>query len=248
MTAMLPLHALLFFLVVLEPVLGRRAYRRFLRRLPERDSARTRYYAATIATEWLMVAVLAWSARRAGLTAADLGIGPILRDALGFGGGLSGMVGLVFLLAAFVGLLAPIFLVRANAAYRDRAVAALARVRPLLPARPGERRLFIALALTAGICEELLYRSFLFWYVWHLSGPFAHFEVLVLASAIGFGLAHVYQGKRGVIGATGLGFVFALIYAFTGSVLPSMILHAAVDLRVLALLDVLPKEPVPATA
>ncbi len=89
MTAMLPLHALFLYLLLGEPVLGRLAYARFLRKLRQDEAVRTRYYAVTVATEWLLVAVLAWGAARAGVARAALGIGPVLPDALGLGDGLA---------------------------------------------------------------------------------------------------------------------------------------------------------------
>ena len=43
--------------------------------------------------------------------------------------------------------------------------------RPLLPHTPGELRGFNLLSITAGICEEVLYRSYIWWYVAVWTGP-----------------------------------------------------------------------------
>ncbi len=247
MTATLPLHALFLYLLLGEPVLGRLAYRRFLRRVRENGAVRARYYLVTIATEWVLVALLALGAVSAGISRAALGIGPVLPDPLGLGGGLSGALGLGILAGALVGVVLPLVLVRSNAGYRDKARTALERIRPLLPTTPGQRALFALLSLTAGICEELLFRSFLFWYLRGWLGPIAGFELLLIVPALIFGLAHAYQGVRGVLLTGALGLAFGMIFLLTGSVLPAMLLHAAIDLRILGLIGILPREPAPAT-
>ena len=109
----------------------------------------------------------------------------------------------------------------------------LTRVRPklerillVLPHTVEERRLFLWLSLTAGVCEELLYRGFLFFYLGHWMSPIAGLAV----SSVIFGLGHVYQGMRGVL-LTGLvGAFFGAIYMLCGSIVPAMVLHAAGDM------------------
>ena len=117
-------------------------------------------------------------------------------------------------------------------------------VAALLPRTATERRMFALLALTAGICEELLYRGFglaaLRW-----AAPGIGNAALIVVTAAAFGLAHLYQGRMGVA-LTGLvGAYFAWIAISTGSLVPVMVLHALLDLRILGLpLDAVPF-PVP---
>ncbi len=102
----------------------------------------------------------------------------------------------------------------------------------LLPDSPPERFWFGAVSVGAGISEELVFRGFLLYY---FSAYLPHLNTLeraVLASLV-FGLAHIYQGWRGTIGTGLLGLVFAGLYLATGSLLLPMVIHAAVDLRVL---------------
>jgi membrane protease YdiL (CAAX protease family) len=105
---------------------------------------------------------------------------------------------------------------------------------------PTERRVFALLALTAGICEELLYRGFglaaLRWAVPDIGQP-----ALIVVTAAAFGLAHLYQGRLGVTLTGLLGAYFAWIAIATGSLVPVMLLHALLDLRILGLpLDAVP--------
>ena len=52
-------------------------------------------------------------------------------------------------------------------------------------------------------------------------------------SSLIFGLGHLYQGVRGVIGTTVLGLVFAVLFVITGNLAIPILLHAAIDARVL---------------
>jgi membrane protease YdiL (CAAX protease family) len=55
----------------------------------------------------------------------------------------------------------------------------------------------------------------------------------VLLSSLLFGLAHIYQGWKGAVSASILGVVFAGLYLITGSLLLPMVIHAALDSRIL---------------
>jgi membrane protease YdiL (CAAX protease family) len=59
--------------------------------------------------------------------------------------------------------------------------------------------------------------------------------VLALGIAAVFGAAHLYQGLAGVAATTTLGAVLGLLVITTGSLLPAMVLHALIDLRILLL-------------
>jgi len=102
----------------------------------------------------------------------------------------------------------------------------LAFVEYLLPHSRDELRWFTALSVTAGVCEELLYRGFLFWILKAYVG-------VALAALIGvvlFGALHLYQGKRGAFKAGMAGLVMTVIVLLTGWLFPAMVVHALVDL------------------
>jgi membrane protease YdiL (CAAX protease family) len=102
----------------------------------------------------------------------------------------------------------------------------------LLPRTAGERRLFTVVGLTAGICEEWLYRGFFLAVVAAVAGDLPSW-VLVAIAAVAFGLAHAYQGRAGILLTGVLGGVMAALYLSTGSLLLPVLLHAAIDLRFL---------------
>lgn len=103
----------------------------------------------------------------------------------------------------------------------------LAPVERLLPHHAQEFPGFVPLAITAGVCEEFLFRGFLLWYLAHLMPP----PVAWVLQAVLFGLGHAYQGMRGIL-LTGLvgAFLTAVVFV-TGSLVPAMLIHALMDLN-----------------
>jgi membrane protease YdiL (CAAX protease family) len=89
--------------------------------------------------------------------------------------------------------------------------------------------------ITAGVCEEILFRGFLLRYLhtypWQLNLTLA-----LLLSAIIFGAQHLYQGAKGVASTTVAGVFFGLLFLLSGSLLLPILLHALMDLRLLVIL------------
>ena len=97
---------------------------------------------------------------------------------------------------------------------------------PLIPTRPLEWSWFKPLAVTAGICEEVIFRGYLVWILTPTLGLWG----AAVASMVVFGLGHSYQGIRFMPRAFGAGVALQLLALFTGSVLPGIVLHALIDL------------------
>jgi membrane protease YdiL (CAAX protease family) len=224
------------YLVVGEPVAGAVLHRRFEGRLRTDPGARRSFYRRLLVLEWgLTVVVAVVMAAAPGVGAGALGLRLPQR--------LPGLPTLVAVAVVVVLVL-----------LSTRALLAGALVRPAGPARrPGEgrhteppvhatlallprtraeRRLFTVVGLTAGICEEWLYRGFFLAVVSALAGG-APTAVLVVVAGVAFGLAHAYQGLAGVLTTGVLGAVLAALYLGTGSLLLPVVLHALIDLRFL---------------
>jgi membrane protease YdiL (CAAX protease family) len=133
-------------------------------------------------------------------------------------------VGLVALMLALLGRQLR-GIVRLPVARRVNARPRLGELQFLLPHTRAEHRWFLALSLTAGFCEELLYRGYLVWLFTPWTGALGAFAAVVAL----FGVAHSYQGRKGAIRATLAGAVMALIVVATGWLIPAMIVHALVD-------------------
>jgi membrane protease YdiL (CAAX protease family) len=96
---------------------------------------------------------------------------------------------------------------------------------PMLPHTDREFRWFSAVSLTAGICEEVLYRGFILVYV-AAQIPLA---AAVVVSSVLFGLAHAYQGPRGILQTGAVGLVLGSLAVYSGSLWIPMALHAFID-------------------
>jgi len=81
-------------------------------------------------------------------------------------------------------------------------------------------------SLTAGFCEEFLFRGYLIWAFEPLLGWWG---AAALSLSL-FSAAHVDQGKAGAIKSGLVGGFFTLLVAFSGSLVPAMVLHALVDI------------------
>jgi uncharacterized protein len=140
-----------------------------------------------------------------------------------------------FVGAATLALPAQIFLTHRNIKLREKTLEAFKRLAFLLPVTRDERVWFVIVSLTAGICEEILYRGFLIRYLadnpWHLGVWMA-----LGTSSVVFGLAHSYQGVAGIVGTAAIGAALAVMFVVSGSLWLPMVIHALVDLRVLLLL------------
>lgn len=188
---------------------------------PERMAGmRPRLWARAIATQWLLVlAVIAWwlITRR---PFAWLYLVPSV--SWGFGGVMLGL-GLMG-----IGLMAQRRAIATSPDMRARLRERLASVAAILPGRREEWPGFASLAITAGICEELLFRGFVTWWLLHYIPVF---WAAVLVQAVLFGLAHAYQGPRGVFMAGAMGLFLGGIVWVTGSLWAAMLLHALMDLH-----------------
>lgn len=209
--------------LVLALALPVRAYlgMRHLRAAPveQLPQLRPRYHARGILSQWLLVALVAllwwWRRRQPG----DLSLVPHV------GWGLAGVL---------VGTIAIVIAVQRQTATLANDPELVGRVQSrlepagrLLPAQPGEWPLFAAFAITAGICEELLFRGFLQWVLTQYMGPWP----AAAAQVALFGIAHAYQGFSGVWRTGMVGAFLTCIVLLSGSLYPAMLLHALMDLQ-----------------
>ena len=220
---------LVVLLVAVQPLRGRRRYQRLLAELPTNPAARRQFYVRGIVGSWIAVGVVAVIGALAGrgpvsirLTVSHLKPGaPLLTIA--FAGTFAVLLG---------GSLVAMY--RGSEGLVERFRHQLGGFAEILPRSGLERRTFAAVAITAGICEEILYRGFGVAYLKWLD-PGAGSALLVVVIGLAFGLAHLYQGARGVVLTGVLGCFFTWITLLTGTLLPAILIHVLVDLRVVVL-------------
>jgi uncharacterized protein len=223
---------LLIVWIAVEPALGAWNYRRLKRTLARRPDARPRFYRRTLAIQWAWTLVVAAYAapRPSPWRALGLAVGPPAFSSL-----LARSLVVAAPLLVLAALMAPFL----SASGRQQIAGALDPIRDLLPRGPVERRWFALVAISAGVCEELLYRGFFLWWLDERAGLW----VAIVVSSFAFGFAHVYQGVRGIVGTSVLGALMALVYVGTGSLWPAIAFHALVDLRVLILARIAERAP-----
>jgi CAAX protease family protein len=211
---------LIFFaLAVVVPWRGRIRLKQLLAKPSVTSRERVSLYFSTIAFQWIAVCIAAWRAWAHAYTRLDLGLstGPNLFRTIitGIGGTLV-LATLHWMNFRRMGRL----LDKLPARVRAMAVR-------ILPQSARERLPFSALAITAGCCEEFLYRGFAMAAFARAGFPI---WASVVVSSVLFGAAHLYQGRSGLIGTGILGLLFGAFRAHTGSLMPVAAWHAAVDL------------------
>lgn len=107
-----------------------------------------------------------------------------------------------------------------------RTAAQARNVQFILPHGGAEMALWIALSVTAGICEETIFRGYLQRQFMALTQSAA---AGIILSALAFGAAHAYQGFRMVILIAIYGSMFGVLAYWRGTVRPGMIAHAWED-------------------
>lgn len=96
----------------------------------------------------------------------------------------------------------------------------------LMPQTLREMILWVVLAVTAGFCEELVFRGYLQRQCLALTQNVA---AAVILQGLIFGTAHAYQGARGVIVISVYGMMFGALAAMRKSLRPGMMQHATQD-------------------
>jgi membrane protease YdiL (CAAX protease family) len=182
-------------------------------------TARRDFYRRTMIGEWILagLAILLWA--REGRSWALLGLQPPTDWRL--------IAGLALVLATTA------LAVRQAASIRRSSDDRLDKLRPklaghelLVPHTRTEYRWFVALSITAGVCEELLYRGFLTWAL----ASYMPVVAAILIVSVTFGFGHAYLGRRGIINAAVVGLVMSIVVLASGWLIPAMVIHALIDI------------------
>jgi membrane protease YdiL (CAAX protease family) len=209
---------LIFFVLgVIVPWRGRHRLRQLLAKPSVGGAERISLYASTIVFQWLAAGVAAWRAWAHGFSAAQMGLST------------AGVWRSCVVAIVGGGILATLqwFNLRRMGRMGEKAPVRLRSLaQRILPQSTRERLPFFALAMTAGVCEEFLYRGFAMVALTRSGLPL---WTAVVISSILFGVAHLYQGRSGLLGTTLLGLVLGATRVLSGSLFPVMAWHAAVD-------------------
>jgi membrane protease YdiL (CAAX protease family) len=172
-------------------------------------------YILTAGWEWLVVAYIAWGVRSHGLRFRELlgnrwkSFTDFLKD---------------FGIAAAFWIFALVVLGVVNFAFLH--LKPQPSVKLMLPQTILESVVWVFVCVTAGFCEETIFRGYLQRQFIAWTG---NISAGVVLSALLFGAAHIYGGFKSAILITVFGLLFGILAEFRGSLLPGMMTHAWQD-------------------
>jgi membrane protease YdiL (CAAX protease family) len=102
-----------------------------------------------------------------------------------------------------------------------------ASIQTFLPRRGVEILLWVALSISAGICEEVVFRGY-------FQRQFEAFTrskwIALFLQAVLFGISHGYQGVQACVKIATFGALFGLLALWRGSLRPGIIAHTGSDI------------------
>jgi membrane protease YdiL (CAAX protease family) len=214
----------LLFLGIIIPWRGDARMKRLLSK-PELTTAdRLSLYGSTILFQWLIVAVVAWRCVARGVGPEELGLAA------------SDPWQVAWTSIALTGLLCVnqvVGLRKISRLPEGKRGSLFAITEKIMPRTAKETFVYAGLACTAGISEEFLYRGFVFMALVRMIVNFGPPNGLAaILSSAWFSLAHLYQGRRGIITTFVVGMIFAWMRIWTGSLIPAVIAHIGIDMVV----------------
>lgn len=215
---------ILILLGVVIPWRGAARMKKLLSKPDLTTSDRLSLYGSTILFQWLIVAFVLWRCMARSVGAEELGLTA------------GNPWQVAWTSIALTGLLCAnqvVGLRRVARIPQEKRGRLFAITEKIMPRTAVETVVYAALACTAGISEEFLYRGFVFTAFVRLIVNFVPptTAAAVLSSAW-FALAHLYQGRRGIITTFVVGLIFASVRIWTGSLIPVIVAHAGIDLVV----------------
>jgi uncharacterized protein len=215
---------ILIFFAAIVPWRGAARMKRLLSK-PELTSAdRLSLYGSTIFFQWLIVAVVAWRMVARSVGPEELGLAAVDSWRLTW---------TTILLTGLLCLNQVVGLRKITGLPVEKRGALFAITEKIMPRNSTEILVYCALSCTAGLSEEFLYRGFVFMAFVRMTVNFAPPNAIAAILSSGwFSLAHLYQGRRGVITTFVVGVIFAIVRIWTGSLVPAIAAHIGIDLVV----------------
>jgi uncharacterized protein len=215
---------ILFFLGVFVPWRGTARMKRLMSKPGLTSADRLSLYGSTILFQWLIVVIVGLRALIRGVEPEELGMAA--RDPWR-------VVWTSIALTGFLCVNQIVGLRRIRKLPEGKRGRLFAITEKIMPRTPTETLVYTALACTAGISEEFLYRGFVFTTFVRMIVNYGPPNALAaILSSAWFSLAHLYQGRRGIITTFVVGMIFVSVRIWTGSLIPAISAHIGIDLVV----------------
>ncbi len=214
-------HLFVLLFIGVYPVVGFFSYRKMKPMLMHAPSGfRRTLYRRNMLAQWILAAMAIglWLGGDRSLASLGLTVEPGWRFA----------AGVVAVVATAIFFLLQWRRAKASAEVRERVKRQIVGAGELLPRTRAELRAFTWVSVTAGFCEEMLFRGFFMGYLVMLTDSI---WIAVVVSSVFFGMGHAYQGVMGVAVTALAGLAFACVYVVSGSLVFSMAIHALVDIN-----------------
>lgn len=169
-------------------------------------------YSAAIVWEWAAVGYIAWGLRRSGNSLRSL-----------IGGSWKSLSNFLTDFGVAFGFWIAALIVLGSLNYVLHATGAREVARALAPNGLMESLVWVALSVTAGFCEEVIFRGYL---QRQLAGWTRNAPVGLVLSAVLFGAGHIYQGAKSTIIIGVFGLMFGILAEIRQSLRPGIMTHA----------------------
>ncbi|WML55962.1 CPBP family intramembrane glutamic endopeptidase [Neobacillus sp. PS2-9] len=227
------LGLVILFTLTYEPILGYINFQKFKRKVKTDDKERIKFYKNSINSLWVptlfilsLVGFTDLSLEQIGLTSISLNteiLGKwVIYSAI--------IVGIIFGLAILIFIIGYRFnsKIKNSMDKMKKEESAKNQFDVMMPVTKQEKKLWTLVSLTAGITEEIIYRGLMIFALSYLLPGLSIWFILIFSSIL-FGLAHTYQGVKGVVRTTLIGLWFSIVYIGIGSIIPLILFHALVD-------------------
>ncbi len=181
----------------------------------DQHANRTELYVTTAVWEWMLAAYVLWGVRKRGVALSEV-TGAKWNSFLDFARDFG--IAILFWFAALMVL--GVTAVALHFRGTKESVGFLA------PRGFAQIALWIVVCVTAGFCEETIFRGYLQKQFIAWSGNAA---AGAIASAVVFGACHIYQGVKPAIVITVYGLMFGILAQWRKSLRPGMMAHALHD-------------------
>jgi hypothetical protein len=185
--------------------------------LASRSRSHLTMYAVTLVWEWILLALVHWGLLMRGTPLRQLlglrrrGVAELWTDIA---------IALGFWFASLIILGAVGLLLRLAHLHPENIRGVVSQ---MAPASAGELAFWIALSISAGICEELIFRGYL---QQQFTALTRHVWLGIAISAVFFGLAHGYEGKSGMLLIMLYGAFFGILAHLRRSLRAGIFAHA----------------------